>query len=409
MSGLDLLGQEFTQRPHEQWKRLREHDPVCWDESQKAWLITRYQDVIAGLTDVRLSSNRIAPLLAKLPAKRRADLEPVLSVMRDWMVVTDPPEHTRLRRLANAAFRGQRIQAMRDWIADIIDNLLEEFVRAGNTDFVSGIAYPMPATVITRMLGAPASDRDLFQRWSDELALVAFGAGGQEREERHQRALRGVAELQQYLRGLIADLRRAPGDDMISFLLAQQDGLTEDELLSLSTLILFAGHETTTNLLCNAVVCLAEHPDQLATLRAEPDLIANAVEEVLRFDGPIKILVRWVTEDLTVCGRRIRPGERVFLALQSANRDECVFDDPDRFDIRRPTQPSHVGFGRGPHACLGAQLARFEARIALPRIVDRLPGLRIDGDVTWKPAIASRAVRGLSVDYDGRRAPAPVG
>ncbi|MFO7192412.1 cytochrome P450 [Thermocrispum sp.] len=409
MKGLDLLGPEMTEQPHPYWAQLRREQPVCWDGSQTAWLITRYEDVRTGLTEPQLfSSNRIAPLLEKLAPARRAKLEPILSIMRDWMVVTDPPAHTRLRTLANAAFRGQRIAAMKNWIAELVDGLLDEFVRSGNTDFMAGVAYPLPATVIARMLGAPQEDRDRFQRWSDELALVAFGAGGEAREERHERALRGVTELQEYLRELIATLRKSPGDDMISFLLGQQERLDDDELLSLCTLILFAGHETTTNLLCNSLVCLTQHPDQLEELRADPSLVPNAVEEVLRYEGPIKILVRWVTEDVELHGQRIRSGDRVYLVLQSANRDERVFDDPETFDIRRPTQPVHLGFGRGPHTCLGAQLARLEVRIALPRILERLPGLRLAGDVTWKSSVATRVVEGLQVDYDSRREPAPA-
>jgi cytochrome P450 len=219
MSELDLLGSTMTQDPHDQWARVRQQDPVRWDEQQKAWLLTTYADVVAGLTDPRLSSDRINPLLAVLTAERRATVGPMLSVMRDWMVVTDPPAHTRLRKLANAAFRQQRIAHMKDWIGEIVDDILDEFVAKGGSDFVAGVAYPMPATVIGRMIGAPSSDRDLFQRWSDELALVVFGDGGEDRADRHSRALKGVLELQDYVRGIIADRSATPGDDMISYLL----------------------------------------------------------------------------------------------------------------------------------------------------------------------------------------------
>ena len=383
-----------------------------WDARQNAWLLTRYDDVVAGFTDPRLSSDRIRPLLQVLSPARRAELAPMLGVMSDWMVVSDPPVHTRLRRLANSAFRQQRIATMSGWTADIVAGMLDDFVAAGSTDFVSGIAYPMPATVIARMLGAPAGDRDLFQRWSDELALVAFGAGGEVREDRHRRALAGVAEMQEYLTDLIASVERSPGDDMISALLADSpsdDRLTREELVALCSLILFAGHETTTNLLCNAAVTLTGRPEQLAALRAEPELTNRAVEEVLRYEGPIKVIVRWVSEDLELRGKGIRAGDRVYLMLNSANQDESVFADAHSFDVRRPTQPAHVAFGRGAHACLGAQLARIEARVALPKIIGRLPGLRLRTPATWKPSLSSRAVDGLHVDYDGRRVPALVG
>jgi hypothetical protein len=263
----DLLDADRTADPYPYLAELRANDPVHWDPDQRAWLFTRYADVAAAFTDPRLSSDRIRPLLDVVTAKRRAELAPMLGVMSDWMVVTDPPVHTRLRKLANAAFRQQRIAHMPQWIGKIVDDLLDEFTVSGSTDFVGGLAYPMPATVIAKMLGAPARDRDLFQRWSDELALVAFGAGGAGRNDRHWRALAGVAEMQQYLHDLIADVDKDPGEDMISALLENpdpDDGLSRDELVALCSLILFAGHETTTNLLCNAIVALIAHPGQLA-------------------------------------------------------------------------------------------------------------------------------------------------
>jgi cytochrome P450 len=392
----------MTQDPHDQWARVRQEEPVRWDEQQKAWLLSTYADVVAGLTDPRLSSDRINPLLAVLTAERRATAAPMLSVMRNWMVVTDPPAHTRLRKLANAAFRQQRIANMKAWIGEIVDDILDEFIAKRGSDFVAGVAYPMPASVIGRMIGAPSGDRDLFQRWSDELALAVFGAGGEDRADRHTRALKGALEMQEYLRGIIADRSATPGDDMVSYLLADSsdgDRLAEEELISLCSLILFAGHETTTNLLCNAVVVLDRHRDQLDTLRQRDELVAPAIEEVLRFEGPIKVLVRWVAEDMELRGCQLRAGDRVYLVLQSANRDPEMFSDADRFDIQRPTQPTHVGFGRGVHACIGAQLARLEARVALPKILDRLPELSLTHDVSWKPAVSSRAVSKLTVKY----------
>jgi len=408
----DLLGAELTASPYEFLAELRRNDPVHWDEQQRAWLFTTYEDVAFGFVDQKLSSDRIRPLLDVVTPARRAELAPMLGVMSDWMVVTDPPVHTRLRRLANAAFRQQRIAHMTEWIGEIADSLLDDFVASGSTDFVSGVAYPMPATVIAKMLGAPEADKHLFQRWSDELALVAFGAGGDAREDRHRRALAGIADMQGYLENLIDEVTRHPGDDMISALLAgsgTEDRLTREELVALASLILFAGHETTTNLLCNAVVALTQHPDQLAAAYADREVLPGALEEVLRFEGPIKVIVRWVAEDFERGGKQIKAGDRVYLLVNSANRDEKVFADPDRFDIGRSGQPPHIAFGRGAHACLGAQLARIEGRIALPRILDRLPGLRLTTPVTWKPSIASRAVDGLHVDYDGRTVPALAG
>jgi cytochrome P450 len=405
----DLLSPELTEDPLAYYAELRASDPVHWAPASKAWLLTRYDDVVAAFSDPRLSSDRIRPLLDVLPAQRRAEYGPMLEIISRWMVVTDPPVHTRLNRLASRAFRQQRVSAMSGWIGELVDELLDDFVVSGGDDFLAGLAYPLPAAVIARMMGVPQQDRGMFQHWSDELALVAFGAGGQDRAGRYARALAGVRQLQEYLAGLIERRRREPGEDMISVLLggAAEEGADEDgdqlddaELMALCSLILFAGHETTTNLLCNAIVAMDRHPAELARLRADPSLVNRAVEEVLRFEGPIKILIRWVVQDHERDGRQVRAGDRVFLVLQSANRDKGTFADPDRFDIERPAKPLHVGFGRGVHACLGAQLARIEARAALPKILGRLGDIQVSGEVTWRPNIASRAVTGLRISYE---------
>jgi cytochrome P450 len=405
----DLLSPELTEDPSAYYAELRASDPVHWAPGSKAWLLTRYDDVVAAFGDPRLSSDRVRPLLDVLPAQRRAEYGPMLEIISRWMVVTDPPVHTRLNRLASRAFRQQRVSAMSGWIGELVEELLDDFVASGGDDFLAGLAYPLPAAVIARMMGVPQQDRGMFQHWSDELALVAFGAGGQDRAGRYARALAGVRELQEYLAGLIERRRREPGEDMISLLLgsaaeagADEDGdhLDDAELMALCSLILFAGHETTTNLLCNAIVALERHPAELARLRADPSLVNRAIEEVLRFEGPIKILIRWVVQDHERDGRQVRAGDRVFLVLQSANRDKGTFADPDRFDIGRPAKPLHVGFGRGLHACLGAQLARIEARAALPKILGRLGDIRVSGEVTWRPNIASRAVTGLRISYE---------
>jgi len=403
----DILSPELIEDSHEYWAELRAHDPVHWDAAQRAWLLTRYEDVVAGFTDARLSSNRIRPLLAALPPARRERIGPMLEVMGDWLSVTDAPAHTRLRKLANSAFRGQQITHMADWMSELVDELLDDFIASGSTDFVEALAGPLPATVVARMMGAPASDGDLFRKWSDELALVAFSAGDAATPDRHARALASVEEMQDYLRHLIAQRREKPRDDMISALLTPTtdgDVLTEAELLSMCTLILFAGHETTTNLLCNFLVVLEREPHVREQLLTDPSLINRAIEEVLRYEAPIRIVVRWVAETHERGGKTMQAGDRAYLVLHSANRDENVFEDAENFDIQRPAQPSHIAFGRGAHACLGAQLARIEARIALPRILERLPGLRVSGVVRWKPLVAARAVTALHVEYDSRKA-----
>lgn len=403
----DILSPELIADSHDYWTRLRAEDPVHWDESQKAWLLTRYEDVVDGFMDPRLSSDRIRPLLHVLSPERRERLGPMLEIMGDWLSVTDPPVHTRLRKLANSAFRGQQIARMMEWMNELVDRLIDDFIASGSTDFVEGIAGPLPATVIAKMMGAPAEDGPRFRRWSDELALVVFSAGDDAVPDRHARALASVGEMQDYLRALIDERRENPREDMISALMAPaEDGdvLSEDELLSMCTLILFAGHETTTNLLCNFLVMLEREPEARAALLADPGLTNSAIEEVLRYESPIKVIVRWIAEDHERGGKTLRAGDRAYLVLQSGNRDESVFENAHVFDIERPNQPAHIAFGRGAHACLGAQLARIEARIALPKILERLPGLRITSEVTWKPLLAARAVTSLHVEHEAKAA-----
>ena len=395
----DLTAPSASADPFGLLRGLREDDPVHWSEAHRAWLITRYADVSAAFQNKAFSNDRVRPVLERTRGTGAA--EGVLALMTGWMVVNDPPVHTRLRKLAAGAFKGQRISAMDAMITGVVDEHIERFLAlSGPRDLISEVAYPLPATVIALMLGAPPEDRDRFRTWSDELALVAFGAGGTDRSDRHERALRGLEEMRAYFGGLIEQRRREPGEDMLSALMADEgdDRLDDDELTAMCALLLFAGHETTTNSIANSVLALLRHPDQLARLRGEPDLIAPAVEELLRYDGPIKVLNRWVVAETEVGGKTIRPGERVHLVLSSANRDPERFADPDTLDLTRSPNP-HVAFGKGIHACIGAQLARMETRIAVARIVERMPRLALVEEPVWKDVLASRSMERLVVEH----------
>jgi cytochrome P450 len=398
----DLTAPAASADPFSVFRELRERDAVRWSETHRAWLITRYDDVSAAFQNKAFSNDRVRPVLER---KRRAGADSaatgVLGLMTGWMVVNDPPVHTRLRKLAAGAFKGQRIASMTETITGIVDAHIDRFLAgSGPQDLISAVAYPLPATVIATLLGAPPQDRDRFREWSDELALVAFGTGGDARAERHERALRGLREMDGYFRELIERRRAEPGDDMLSALMAKEgdDLLTGDELVGMCALLLFAGHETTTNSIANSVLALLRHPDQLAELRADPDLISTAVEELLRYDGPIKVLNRWVIADTELRGRHITAGQRVHLVLASANRDPAKFAEPDTLDLRRSPNP-HIAFGKGIHACIGAQLARLETRIAVARIVERMPGLELAGEPAWRDALASRSMERLVVRH----------
>jgi cytochrome P450 len=399
----DLLAAEVNADPHPFHAALRERDPVHFSEAHRAWLLTRYDDVAASFLDPRLSSDRVRPLLEAMSPGRAAAARPVMEMMTGWMVVSDPPAHTRLRRLAAAAFSPRRVAAMEARIGTLIEELLDDFIAGGHSDLIEHFAYPLPATVIGELMGSPAADRDRLRAWSNDLALVAFGAGGEGRGDRHARATAGLGDLFGYFDERIEHARGHPGDDMISSLLAGgEDGerLSDEEVKAMCALMLFAGHETTTSTIASGLLVLLQNRDQLELLSSRPELVGKAVEEVLRYEGAIKVLIRWVLEDFELRERAIRAGDRVYLILPSANRDPARFAEPERFDITRSPNP-HIAFGRGPHACIGAQLARLEMRLALNALLERLPDLRLatGGPVQWQPSLASRSPLRLDIEH----------
>ena len=408
LDDVDLLSPEATEDPYAVFAALRESAPAVWSARHQSWVVSRFSDVESALTDRGLSSDRVKPVLARARAEDAPGSESsasrILEILKSWMVVSDPPEHTRLRKLASGAFKGQRISSMGEHIQGRVDGILDDFIASGERDLIHHVAYPLPASIIAEMMGVPIEDQDRFRAWSDELALVAFGAGGEARDERHERALRGIEEMFAYLQGLVDAARVEPGDDMISTLAAPvEDGdrLEDDELLSMLALLLFAGHETTINATANGVLALLRNPDDLASLREDPDQVQKVVEELLRIDGPIKLLVRWAVEDVEVGDMIVPSGDRVFLALAGANHDPDYFEGAGRLDItRHPNR--HVAFGRGIHACIGAQLARLEMRHMVGSIVQRLPGLRLaeDAELSYVPSLAARALRALPVIHD---------
>lgn len=325
----------------------------------------------------------------------------VRSVLARWMVFMDPPEHTRLRRLVNRGFTPKTVQRLaprvEELVEDLIDDLVADAEPSGNTDFVSTFAFPLPAIVIAELLGVPAADRRLFKTWSDALRPLVFGA--LDEPGRHDRAARALLELADYFGGLIAEYRRRPADNLLCSLLTQQSDqrLSDEEIVATSVLLLFAGHETTTNLLANGLLALLRHPDELKRLRQDPAMAPRAVEELLRYDGPTKLSVRWVREGFDYAGFPIQSGQRVLLIHASANRDPAVFEHPDGLVLDREHNP-HLAFGLAAHYCLGAPLARLEAAIALPRLLRRLPTLRLAGpDPVWQPTILIRGPQSLRI------------
>ncbi|MEZ4564155.1 MAG: cytochrome P450 [Thermomicrobiales bacterium] len=351
-----------------------------------AWFVTRYDDIIDSLLDSRFSVDlaRTMPSPDGEPSETPEELRPISRSI----ISLDPPDHTRIRKLVQPSFTGRGMEAMRPKIQATVDDLLDraeaEAARRGERApdrrlaLISQFAYPFPVTVISDLLGIPQEDRQRIKGWTEYLLQVdrrsdaAFDS--QVRE--------GLRDFVAYLKELFARKRTDPGDDMISrMVLIEDEGdkLTEEEAIATVFLMYLAGHVTTVNLIGNGVVALLTHPDQLAKLQADPDLTKNAVEEVLRFWGPVDFLARrTATEDLEVAGTLVRKGDEVAFGLASANRDPRRFTNPETFDITRPDANRHIAFGKGIHVCLGAPLARIEGRVALETIVRRYPDLRLD-------------------------------
>lgn len=375
--GLSTL--QAWQDPYPLYARLRAEAPVYYSEVRQGWLVTRYQDVIAGFRDGRLSARRTSFYSQQLPAEIRELIAPVVRNLASWAFLSDPPEHTRLRGLINKAFTPRMTEGLRPRVQALVDELLDAMRGKGPVDIIAELASPLPVIVIGEMLGLPREDRHRLKSWSD--ALAAFMGPARKTPALFQTAARGVLEMEEYLRQVIAERRKCPGEDLISKLLvAEEQGtiLNEQELLSTCTMVLFGGHETTTHLIGNAVNALLEHPDQLEVLRREPDAVASVVEEVLRYDSPIQRQIRLAAEDMEVGGQRIQKGQGVILMIGAANRDPAQFPEPDRLDVLRK-ENRHLSFGMGTHFCVGSSLGRMEAQLALGALARRFPGLERAG------------------------------
>jgi cytochrome P450 len=386
--------------PYPVLQQLQDDDPVHWSDALNAWLITRYDDVRSALNDPRLSADRITPFLDHLPPEQRAAVAEVGAMLGRWAVFVDPPLHTHLRSLMNIAFTSRALTALRPRIAAIVEQLLDDFAASDEPDFIAGFAYPLPATVIAGMVGVPDSDLDLFKSWSDDLAT--FVGSAQATPDKRQRGERSAIEMSEYFRGIIDHRRRHPAAEktIIDHMIAARaggDALSEAELVANCVLLLFAGHETTTNLFGNGLLALLRHPDQFAELVNDPSLAGAAIEEILRYDGPIGTTTRVALEDVEMGGRTIKQGDRVFAMIHAANRDPRRFADPHRFDIHRG-ENRHIVFGYGIHFCLGAPLARMEGAIGLTALVRKLRDIELlDPDPPWHDSLVLRGVSRLPI------------
>ena len=397
MADIDFnpMDPEFLADPYPTYHRLRAEDPVHWSPLG-FWVLTRYEDVVAVLRDLRAAKEAIASFIAA-----RFGI-PVPVGMGLSMLDRDPPDHTRLRGLVSKAFTPRVVEGLRPRIQQIVDGLIERAEARGSMDLIEEFAYPIPVVVICEMLGVPVEDHERFKRWSLD---IARGLDAIMLPPDSEVALRSGASrraLADYFRELIAERRASPRGDMLSGLIAAEeagDKLSEDELLATCILLLVAGHETTVNLIGNGTHALLRHPGELRRLRENPGLIGTAIEELLRYDGPVQRTARIPTEDVTIGGRTIAKGEMVMPFIGAADRDPAHFPDPDRLDITR-TDNRHIAFGWGIHFCLGAPLARVEGQIAINTLLQKLPKLALATDKPeYRQSLTLRGLAALPVSF----------
>jgi cytochrome P450 len=392
---------QYVADPHAFYARLRETSPVqraTLPDGQTVWLLTRYAEVEAAFAHPRLVKDRRNTRLPEELARRPARHDET-RYNRSHMLNSDPPDHTRLRRLVSKAFTPRMVEQLRPRVQAIADALLDAVAGRGEMDLIDDYAFPLPITVIAEMLGIPAADRDQFRDWSDALLtamppMPALPA-----------AVEAAEALRQYLEARLEERRRAPTEDLITGLLQAEeagDKLDKEELQGMFDLLLVAGYETTANLIGSGTLALLQHPDQLAKLRADPSLMPSAVEELLRFCSPVAASTpRYAAEDVTLGGAVIPKGDMVLAVIAAANRDPARFPSPDVLDITRADN-KHLTFGHGIHYCLGAPLARLEGEIAFGMLLSRMPDLRLGVPpeaLTWRPSLVLRGLMKLPVIF----------
>ena len=402
----DLYSHEFRRSTHETYARMRSESPVHrqpgLDGETPIWFVTRFDDVVALLTD----SERFVldPALALTPDELAAQEEdiPIGADPRvnENLLAKDGDDHRRLRRLVSKAFTPRMIEQLRPRIEDLADALIDGVVGRGSMELVDEFAFPLPITVIAELLGIPGDDQRRFREWSNSFVTPPLTP------ELREQAARHTEEFVAYLEELFARRRAEPTTDLVSALVRAEDEgdrLSQNELYAMVVLLIVAGHETTVSLITSAVHALLTHPDQLAALRADPGLVPAAVEELLRFESPVeRTITRWVAADVELGGARLARGDLVIAVIGSANRDDARFQHADELDLHRADN-KHVGFGRGPHFCLGAPLARLETEIALTTLLRRLPGLRLaiaPDELYWRPIPVFRSLASLPVEWD---------
>jgi len=395
-----VFTEEILRDPYPSYRRFLEGEQIVHPVNYAggAWGVFRHAVCSSLIRDPRLSARRVGAGMRNVLRERQAEFAELGQVLRSWMLVMDAPEHSRLRKLMNKGFSPAAVEALRPQIEAIVDRMLEPMGHASEADILRDIAYSLPSRVIAGMFGAPEAMQEHFIRWSD--AVAAFLGSPNKTVEQTQLAQEAVLALLEFFRGAVAERRRKRGSDLISLLLdIEEDGevLTGEQLYAQCVMLLGAGHDTTRNLIGNGMYTLLRHPEEMAELRTNPELIRTTVEELLRYESPIQFVTRVAKEDMEVCGVRVHQGELIVFMLGAANRDPLQFKNPDRLDVKRLNNP-HLAFGAGEHFCIGNQLARLEGQIAILKMVQQFPRMRLAAQhPEWVPNYGFRGLKALPV------------
>lgn len=389
---------EFLQNPYPYYELYREQNPVAWSSRGNQWIITGMEE-----SNTILRDNHFGKKMERWKHPNIM-LRALLKFMRVTnsgnMLLEDAPSHTRLRTLVQPAFSPSTVRALESHIAEVSEQLMANIQPGSRGDLITSLAFPLPITVITELLGIPAEDRERFKSWSNTITASLKGSVCPYKAYRSYRASR---ELRSYLKTIVKYKRSQPANDLLS-VLAQAQGkdtgdLSEKELLSNSVLVLIAGHETTVNLIGNGMYHLLQNPEQKQLLVQNPQLIDQAIEEFLRYDPPVQLVRRICYKETEIAGKRILPNDAITVLLGACNRDPRVFERPDQFDITRP-KGKHLSFGAGIHYCIGAELARAEARIAVGTLLAKFPDVRLaETNMIYRPLLALRGLSALDVIY----------
>jgi len=395
-----VFSDEILQDPYPTYARMHEEGPLHYVDVGKwaVWSVFSHAECASIAKDTRLSAKRAKQMLLPLPLSRQAEFSELARMLGLWLIFMDPPEHTRLRKLLNKGFSAAAVEGLRPQVEAIVDQMLKPLQPGSEIDLMREFANPMPVRIILEMLGIPQELRDTFVEWSR--AIAVFRGNPNRTVEEARAAQDALIELTEFFRKTVAERRRNKGNDLISLLIdIEEEGevLTEEELYAQCIALLFAGHETTRNLIGNGMYTLLQYPQETAELRERPEIIRSAVEELLRYESPVQFTARVLKEDIEICGQPIRKGWTVLCMLGAANRDPKQFKEPNQLDLKRLNN-QHLAFSAGLHFCIGAQLARLEGQIALLNLAQRFPQMKLTGPrPEWASTFGFRGLKSLSV------------